>query len=191
MPAISPMAMEAPLKSLASNEYPALPSAVHVEGPTPFVVPHRKASQSKKPESNTRPGSAAEFGRTCPAPWRKITSGCVLGPSRISDAEVISADLMAIGDQSGCRSANRAARPATCGLDMEVPLRRLKSRPALPGGATAARMSCPGAITSGLSRSPPPALSGPREENEAVRGAGALKTIVDALMIAVAPAVAA
>src|SRR5215471_10829766 len=39
-------------------------------------------------------------------------------------------------------------------------------------------MSCPGAITSGLSRSPPPARSGPRDENDAVNGAGALYTIV-------------
>ena len=52
-------------------------------------------------------------------------------------------------------------------------------------------MSWPGAITSGLSRSPPPASSGPRDENAAVNGAGALKTIVDWLIVAVAPAVAA
>ena len=39
--------------------------------------------------------------------------------------------------------------------------------------------------------SPPPASSGPRDENDAVNGAGASKTIVDALIVAVAPAVAA
>ena len=53
----------------------------------------------------------------------------------------IFADLIAIGDQLGWRSLSSAARPATWGLDIEVPLYRLKSRPALPGGATAARMS--------------------------------------------------
>ena len=59
------------------------------------------------------------------------------------------------------------------------------------GGATAARMSWPGAITSGFSMSPPPAASGPRDEKLAVNGAGALKTSVDALILAVGPAVAA
>ena len=52
-------------------------------------------------------------------------------------------------------------------------------------------MSWPGAITSGFSMSPPPASSGPREENDAVNGASASKTIVDALIVAVAPGVAA
>ncbi len=52
-------------------------------------------------------------------------------------------------------------------------------------------MSWPGAITSGFSMSPPPALSGPRDENDAVSGATALNTIVEALMVAVGLAVAA
>ena len=120
-----------------------------------------------------------------------MTLGVVFGPSRTSVALVISADLIAIGDQPGWRSFSRAATPATCGDDIEVPLRRLNERPAWPGGATAARMSWPGAITSGLRRSPPPARSGPRDENEAVTGAGAVNTIVDWLIVAVAPAVAA
>src|SRR6186713_529979 len=97
----------------------------------------------------------------------------------MSVPEVMSADLIAIGDQPGCRSLNSAARPATCGLDIEVPDRRLKSRPWLPGGATAARMSWPGAMTSGLSRSPPPAMSGPRDEKLAVSGAGSPYVRVD------------
>jgi len=84
----------------------------------------------------------------------------------------MSADLTIIGDQSGCRSMSSAARPATCGEDIEVPLSRLKSMPFAVTGETAARMSTPGAMTSGFSRSPPPARSGPREENEAVKGAG-------------------
>ena len=33
---------------------------------------------------NTSPGSAAELGFTWPAPWRKITSGLVFGPSSTS-----------------------------------------------------------------------------------------------------------
>ncbi len=46
---------------------------------TPGVVAQRKASQSSQPESNTRPGSAALFGATWPAPCRKIRTGLVLG----------------------------------------------------------------------------------------------------------------
>src|SRR5574340_909488 len=102
----------------------------------------------------------------------------------------MSADLIAIGDQLGWACMRRAARPATCGLDMDVPLYRLKSRPALPGGATAARMSWPGAMTSGLSRSSD-ARSGPRDEKLAVYGAGSVYVIVAWLIVAVAPAVAA
>jgi hypothetical protein len=46
-------------------------------------------------------------------------------------------------------------------------------------------------MTSGLSRSPPPARSGPRDEKAAVNGAGVVKTIVAWLILAVAPVVAA
>src|SRR5258705_7535879 len=67
----------------------------------------------------------------------------------------------------------------------------LKSRLWLPGGATAARMSCPGAIVSGFSRSPPPARSGPRDENAAVNGAGSENVMVALAIVAVAPGVAA
>ena len=115
----------------------------------------------------------------------------MLGPSSTSEPLVIRADLIAIGDQSGCRSLSSAARPATCGLDMDVPLYRLNRLPAFPGGATPARMSCPGAITSGFSRSPLPARSGPRDEKLAVKGAATLNTIVALLIVAMAPAVAA
>src|SRR5262245_25298756 len=95
-----------------------------------------------------------------------------------------------MGDQSGCLCFSNAARPATCGLDIDVPLYTSNRRPWLPGGATAARMSWPGAITSGFSRSPDARL-GPREENAAVNGAGVVNTIVAWLIRAVAPVVAA
>ena len=39
-------------------------------------------------------------------------------------------------------------------------------------GETAARMSCPGAMTSGFRRSPLTPASGPRDEKLAVYGAG-------------------
>src|SRR3954465_8132127 len=124
-----------------------------------------------------------------PAPWRKITVDDVFGPSRTSPAVVITADLIIIGDQSGCDCFSNAAMPATCGADIDVPLYTLKLSPPLPGGATAATMSWPGGMRSGFGRSPPPARRGPRDENEAVRGAGTLKTSAAWLIFAVAPAV--
>jgi len=39
----------------------------------------------------------------------------------VLNAVVISADLMAAGDQSGCCCLSSAATPATCGLAIEVP----------------------------------------------------------------------
>ena len=42
-------------------------------------VAQMKASQSFQLESYTTPGLAALFGFTCPAPWRKISTGLVLG----------------------------------------------------------------------------------------------------------------
>src|SRR4030095_9958134 len=98
-----------------------------------------------------------------------MSSGFVFGPSSTSVALVMSADLIIIGVHSGCRFLSSAANPATCGLDIDVPLYRLKEKPALGGvGETAAMMSCPGAMMSGLSRSPPPAVNGPRDEKAAL-----------------------
>ena len=50
-------------------------------------------------------------------------------PSSTSVPVVISADLIAIGDQPGFSSFISAARPATCGLDIEVPLSKSNVRP--------------------------------------------------------------
>ena len=66
----------------------------------------------------------------------------------------------------------------------------LNESPPFPGGATAAMMSWPGAMTSGLMRSNE-ARSGPRDENAAVNGAGTLNTRADWLILAVGPMVAA
>ena len=68
---------------------PQSDSALHVAALTaPGDVPHRNASQSLKPWLNTRPGIDRLGGRTCPAPWRKISTGFVFGagvpPSRTS-----------------------------------------------------------------------------------------------------------
>src|SRR5215210_4514486 len=103
----------------------------------------------------------------------------------------MSADLIIIGDQSGCAWCISAPIAVRCGLDIDVPLYRSKFRSWFPGGATAARMSCPGAMMSGLRMSPPPAGIGPRDENAAVNGASALKTIVPLVRLAVLAAIAA
>ena len=40
-------------------------------------------------------------------------------------AVVISADLIQVGDQFGCLPRSKAAMPAMCGLDIDVPDRAL------------------------------------------------------------------
>src|SRR3990170_6129298 len=73
------------------------------------------------------------------------------------------ADRTSSGENSGYRARSRAAEPAACGLDIEVPLITLYS-----GGASglvviqAAKMSTPGAVTSGLRTSGTDTF-GPRE----------------------------
>ena len=87
----------------------------------------------------------------------------------------MSADLTAAGDQVGCSWARRAAAPATCGAAMDVPLKISKVSPgrAAPTGVgvSAARMSTPGAVMSGLGMSGTGDW-GPREEKEAITSAG-------------------
>src|SRR5688572_943165 len=85
-------------------------------------------------------------------------------------AVVMSADLTHIGDQVGLALMSNAARPATCGEDIDVPEMTSKSWPRVPG-AYAATMSTPGAVMSGLSRSPLPAIAGPVDEKPAICGA--------------------
>ena len=50
-------------------------------------------------------------------------TGWTSSPSWLpSNAVVVSADLIASGERSGCRARSRVAAPATCGLAMDVPL---------------------------------------------------------------------
>jgi hypothetical protein len=72
VPAKSPIAIEARLRSLGSI-------GVYAEQNEPGCTPQMKFSQSLKPESYTRPGSSALLGSTWPAPWRKISTGLVFG----------------------------------------------------------------------------------------------------------------
>src|SRR5581483_4088408 len=100
------------------------------------------------------------------------------------------ADLMTIGPQLGCLLFSSAARPATCGAAIDVPERASKSRPASLTGDMPAMTSTPGAVMSGLSRSPPPVSAGPKDEKLAIAGASTGE-VSAALIDAVAPAVAA
>src|ERR687897_3393127 len=65
-PARSPIAIDAWFRSLASSDGTAADVAQH------SFWPLRNASQSLKPLSKTRPGSAALFGATWPPPYSKI-----------------------------------------------------------------------------------------------------------------------
>src|SRR5215471_4210268 len=86
-------------------------------------------------------------------------------------AVVIIADLTSIGDQSGCLEIRSAAMPAMCGVAIDVPDSASHRLPAWFSGETAATMSTPGAMMSGLPRLPPLKSDGPRDENAATTGA--------------------
>src|SRR5210317_1974628 len=82
---------------------------------------------------------------------------------------VMSADLTTVGDQVGCAWRISAATPATCGVDIDVPLRYAKFSPGVEyaeSGENPARMFTPGAVTSGFKTSGTGA--GPRAENVAI-----------------------
>src|SRR2546421_6109272 len=147
------------------------------------LMPQLYRNQSIGAESYTRPGSNAGAGVRCPAPK---SSGVALAPARwiglpsLSSwlAVVMMADLMAIGDQVGCLLLMSAATPEMCGVAMEVPDSTSNAWPLWPGGATAARTSTPGALMSGLSRSPPLLRDGPADEKSAITGASTLIWVV-------------
>ena len=99
---------------------------------------------------------------------------------------VISADLTSIGDQSGCLEMSSAATPAMCGVAIDVPDSLSHRLPAWFSGETAATMSTPGAMMSGLPRSPPLKSDGPRDEKPATTGASGVGTPVVGVIEAVA-----
>src|SRR4029078_10309704 len=84
---------------------------------------------------------------------------------------VVLAYLTSIGDESGCLAISSAAMPVMCGVAIEVPDSLSHRLPAWFSGETAATMSTPGAMMSGLPRSPPLKSDGPRDENPATTGA--------------------
>src|SRR5580765_1505908 len=87
-------------------------------------------------------------------------------------ADVISADLISAGFQSGCAAFTRIETPAECGLDIEVPAIAMKLLPGGPlsavvwsgCGVVPASTWTPGAVTSGFTKSP----IGPRDEKLAI-----------------------
>src|SRR5262249_25160394 len=106
-------------------------------------------------------------------------------------AVVIIADLTSIGVQSGCLEISRAAMPVMCGVAIEVPDSASHRLPAWFSGETAATMSTPGAMMSGLPRLPVLKSDGPRDENAATVGASGVAVPVMALSDAVGVAVPA
>src|SRR5690242_12911237 len=101
-------------------------------------------------------------------------------------AVVIIADLTSIGDQSGCFAISRAAMPVMCGVAIEVPDSLSHRLPEWFSGETAATMSTPGAMMSGLPRSPPLKSDGPRDEKSATTGASGVGPPTTGLSDAVA-----
>src|SRR5436305_14177032 len=95
-------------------------------------------------------------------------------------AVVMRADLISIGSQSGCLDMSSAATPAMCGVDIEVPDSTSHKLPAWFCGDTAATTATPGAMMSGLPRSPPLKSDGPADENPATVGASTFNTMAAA-----------
>src|SRR6185369_11086895 len=85
--------------------------------------------------------------------------------SGVSCVVLTSASLICWPVQSGCSCATSAAVPATCGVAIEVPL--IDTYEPEPGEYCdrAARMSTPGAVSSGFR--PPSPRRGPQLENQA------------------------
>src|SRR3954462_15780376 len=102
-----------------------------------------------------------------------------VGPSSLTTLwtdEVMSADLISAGVHFGCAALTSAETPAACGLDIAVPAiawKRLLLGPFVGVvwsgcGVMPARTWIPGAVMSGLMKSP----VGPRDENDAITSAG-------------------
>ena len=173
VPARSPIAIDAHVQVARVD------TGMHGRSSTTPAAACRTGSRaSRRSRSRTPgPGRPPLFGCTWPAPWRKITSGLVFGAACRRARRrpvVISADLIAIGDQSGCSCLNSAAEAGHVRARHRGAAVQVEAAAAVARRRDAARMSCPGAIRSGFSRSPPPASSGPRDEKHAVSGAGAL-----------------
>src|SRR5438094_3148831 len=88
----------------------------------------------------------------------------------------MSADLISSGVHVGCAALTSAETPAACGLDIEVPAIAWYRLPLGPfvgvvwsgSGVMPARTWIPGAVMSGLMKSP----VGPRDENAAITSEG-------------------
>ena len=102
------------------------------------------------------------------------------------------ADLAIAGDHVGFACLISAKMPATCGLDMDVPLIDWNSSPGDPRvavGVFPARMFTPGAVTSGLMMSAFAGdPTGPLDEKSAMLLPGAL-VLRESWIAAVAPVV--
>ncbi len=131
------------------------------------------ATKSAYVSLNTSVGLTARSARIEPAPSSKTLAGVT--PSSLTTLwtdDVIRADLISSGDQSGWAALTRAETPAACGVAIDVPAIAMNRLPGGPlsavvwsgCGVVPARTWTPGATTSGLSQSP----SGPRDENDAI-----------------------
>src|SRR4051812_38184797 len=102
-----------------------------------------------------------------PEPASKGVAGVTPSEPSAGTADVMSAELICPGVQSGCTALTSAATPAAWGEDMEVPAMAWYSSPCGPeatsmlSGELPASDSIPGAVIVGFSHDP----TGPREEN--------------------------
>src|SRR3954447_5456528 len=143
---------------------------------TRCIVSEPAATKSAYVSLKTSVGLTARSARIEPAPMSNASAGVV--PSSLTTLwteEVIRADLISGGVQSGCAALTSAETPAECGEDIEVPAIAMNRLPAGPLSAVVwsgwavvpASTWTPGAVTSGLIQSP----SGPRDEKDAITSA--------------------
>ena len=128
-PARSPMAIDAPFRLLGSMR-------VNAEQKDAWLGAADEVQPVVVSRVEDEPGIHGVVRPHVPGTLAEDHHGIGVRTVEHIDAVVISADLIAIGDQSGCSSLNSAARPATCGLDIDVPLKISNSRPLLPPAHT-------------------------------------------------------
>src|SRR5262249_7444578 len=125
------------------------------------------------------PGSKAGAGLTSPEPMSNVVASTParwIGLPALSfgSADVMRADLTSMGSQSGCFDRSNAATPAMCGAAIDVPDSLSHRLPEWFSGDTAATTLTPGAMMSGLPRSPRLNSDGPADEKPATCGASTL-----------------
>ena len=122
-PARSPIAIDATIQIARIERI----SSRRERGADRWLNAVGRAAQEREPVVEVRVVDEARIGRAVrrhvagALPEDDASSSCSARRGRRMPL-VMSADLIIIGDQSGCSCLSSAAMPATCGADIDVPL---------------------------------------------------------------------